>query len=636
MTNKTYITFDNYIKLLNIIRANKKIPDIYVTNPNEKLEEKKNLNTTNYEINIDESSYKLFFFKQTNNVSFNVFDELSKYVTSIISRSKSVDTIYDLFSEKVSKKLKENNISDNEFIAYVKGSLIFRNKIEKFVDKISNQSTSALIKNIICYNKNYCVNPILNESDFDVNIVIFNNNFKSREVIKNIILNTLIEIKEEIDTNVIYQKWVESINKNIYDSILQSISNNKVNESIDSSIKSILTKTIVDKDVSKKKMRKKKLRKTLKKILNKTIKRVKQIKNNQQNKKTLKNNQNLMITGGAKNKINNTYSSELEDRSIDELFAKKKLKFANYDKMIKLLKDVDQSRTSFYINNLKNSNYSFQSEIVNFNHLDKQLSNKNLKKTQSFITMNENINMNLKNKLFERKIHFDLYRLKLNFSFFMKYSNSNIFKKNIGGEVIDISFPYQDNAYFNKEGDYYEEKIMVSQTYKGLYEFNGWGILNDLVETIEIESINISKPHKFEKRINRFIFIRFLEYWLRIPFRLNLNQSERTFFIYNNFIKLYGTNFNTFFNKTSYKDFEFQRIQKCLSENQNIDIFKLYRKFLRQEPYQTLFKMSREELDDAIGIKPNDIKSLKTLLTNHKDIYSIFFDIKLYSTVYFK
>ena len=32
---------------------------------------------------------------------------------------------------------------------------------------------------------------------------------------------------------------------------------------------------------------------------------------------------------------------------------------------------------------------------------------------------------------------------------------------------------------------------MLSQKYKGLHEFNGWGILNDLVETIEIESIDI-------------------------------------------------------------------------------------------------------------------------------------------------
>lgn len=624
MATKEKFAFENYIKLLNIIRTNRKLPDIYFSNPDEKREDKKNINTTLYEINIDDNNYKASFFKQTQTPSFNVFDELGKYVTSIISRSKSVDGIYTLFSEKVSKKLKDNNISDNDFIAYVKGSLILRNKIEKFINKINNQTTSNLVKNIICYNKNYCSNPILNESDFDVNVIIFNNHFKSRESIKNIVLNALIEIKEEMDNSILYQKWIETLNKNIYDSILESINDTDENDTMESSIKSILTKTILDTSLSKKKIKnfinKKRLNKKM--VNKKTYKR----QRNDKNKKTLKKKG---IQNGGANNENTIINTELEERSMDELFIKRKLKFANYKKMIELLKDVDQTRNSFYINNLKNINYSFQTEILNFNHLDKQFKNINLKKTQSFITMNENINMILKKKSFERLIHFDLYRLKLNFSFFMQYTNSNEFKKNIGGEVIDISFPYTDNAYFSKEGDYYEEKIMISQDYKGLHEFNGWGILNDLVETIEIESINISKPHKFEKRINRFIFIRFLEYWLRIPFRLNLNLSERTFFIYNNFIKLHGTNFNTFFNKTSYKDFEFQRIQKCLNDNQNIDIFRLYRKFLRQEPYQTLFKMTRQELDDAIGLKPDDLKSLKTLLTKHRTIYSIFFDIKI-------
>ena len=97
--------------------------------------------------------------------------------------------------------------------------------------------------------------------------------------------------------------------------------------------------------------------------------------------------------------------------------------------MIELLKTVDQTRTSFYINNLKDSNYSFQKEILNFNHLDKQFKNVNLKKTQAFVTMNENINMILNKKSFERVIHFDLYRLKLNFSFFMQYTNNNPYKK---------------------------------------------------------------------------------------------------------------------------------------------------------------------------------------------------------------
>jgi hypothetical protein len=168
---------------------------------------------------------------------------------------------------------------------------------------------------------------------------------------------------------------------------------------------------------------------------------------------------------------------------------------------------------------------------------------------------------------------------------------------------------------------------MISNTYHGLNEYNVWGILNDLVETIEIESINISKPNKFEKRINRFILIRFLEYWFRIPFRINKDLSEKTFQIYNSNIMKDGQNFNMYFNKTIYRDYEFARIKNSLQNNQNINIYFLYRKFLRNEPYQTLFKLSRQELDDAIGIKQEDLKSISNLIKKHKKLYSIFFDI---------
>jgi hypothetical protein len=191
--------------------------------------------------------------------------------------------------------------------------------------------------------------------------------------------------------------------------------------------------------------------------------------------------------------------------------------------------------------------------------------------------------------------------------------------------VIDVSFPHRDNAYFGKSSDNYYNKLMVSKKYVGLQEYNVWGILNDLVETIEIESINISKPHKFEKRINRFIFIRFLEFWFRIPFRINKELSEKTFQMFNASIKTAGYNFNTFFKKTSYRDYEFMRIKNCLKKNQNIDIFTLYRKFLRAEPYQTLFKLTRKELDDAIGITESDLVSVRKLIKNHKELYSIFF-----------
>ena len=317
--------------------------------------------------------------------------------------------------------------------------------------------------------------------------------------------------------------------------------------------------------------------------------------------------------------------TELEDRPIDEVLQNKKIKFVDYARMLEILETIDQTRKSFYINNMTNG-YTFQSEINNFHHLNKFYEDKELQNSQLFVSMNENIHLNLEKNNFKKNIHFDLYRIKLNFTFNMNY-NGNEFRKNIGGEVIDVSFPYRDNAYFGKFPTDYENKLMVSTNYKGLNEFNVWGILNDFVETIEIESINISKPHKFEKRINRFIMIRFLEYWFRIPFRINKDLSERTFQIFNSFIKSDGYNFNTFFKKTSYRDYEFMRIKNALKRNQNIEIFNMYRKFLRAEPYQTLFKLTRKELDDAIGITETDLTSIRKLIKNHKQLYSIFFDL---------
>jgi hypothetical protein len=317
--------------------------------------------------------------------------------------------------------------------------------------------------------------------------------------------------------------------------------------------------------------------------------------------------------------------TELEDRPIDEFLKHKKIKFVDYNRMIELLKNIDQHRNSFYINNMNNG-YTLQSEIDNFHHLNKFYEDKKLDKSQFFVSMNENIHLKLEKNNFKKNIHFDLYRIKMNFVFNMNY-NGNEFIKNIGGELIDVSFPYRDNAYFGKTPADYENKMMVSSNYKGLDEFNVWGILNDLVETIEIESINISKPHKFETRINRFIMIRFLEYWFRIPFRINKNLSERTFQIFNSFIKSDGYNFNTFFKKTSFRDYEFMRIKNCLKRNQGIEIFMMYRRFLRAEPYQTLFKLTRKELDDIIGITENDLTSIKKLIKNHKNLYSIFFDL---------
>ena len=85
----------------------------------------------------------------------------------------------------------------------------------------------------------------------------------------------------------------------------------------------------------------------------------------------------------------------------------------------------------------------------------------------------------------------------------MKYNESNEFVKKIVGELIDISFPYPNNAYMTNR-EIYRSKLMDSHTFKGLYEFNGFGLLNDLVEMIELESIDTNKPYKLEKRMDNY------------------------------------------------------------------------------------------------------------------------------------
>jgi hypothetical protein len=263
------------------------------------------------------------------------------------------------------------------------------------------------------------------------------------------------------------------------------------------------------------------------------------------------------------------------------------------------------------------------------------------KPSQVFITIQENINSILEKNNFKRLIHFDLYRLKLNFSFNMKYYGSNEFIKKITGELIDVSFPYPNNSYMTNR-ETYQNKLMDSHTFKGLYEFNGFGLLNDLVEMLELESIDINKPYKLEKRINRFIFLRFIEYWLRIPFKISNNNNnnsnvnvnvndflnEKIFKSYNLLILKKGNNFNNFFKETIFYDSEFNKIYKALKENQSIDIYKIYYKFFKNEPYKSLFKMSREVLDKSIGLTEKDLYSYKKLMNNKKELYKIFFDTK--------
>ncbi len=524
---------------------------------------------------------KLSIFKaRESQPVFTIFDDFGKYITSILSKSMQIHIIYNMFSIKITKELEKNNISNNDYILYAKGSLVFRNKLIKFVnsDLIKNDSIKKIMKNIICMNKNNCVNPILNESDFDVNCIIFNN--ETRNIIKNIVAKVLIDIKNEIDDNIEFNKWLNDTNNIIHSYVSKTLESNQ-------------KKTLQSGGLKKSKK-------------NKIA-----VKNKLSKKKVDEDSDNYF----------SIYDDQEETQNeLVNIFKNKNITFVKNE-------ENNQSRKSFYINTIQSEGYSVLTEINNFNKLDKYFDNKELKESQVFVSMNENINVLLEKNNFKRNIHFDLYRIKINFNFMMKKSNNNVFKKNITGEVIDVSFPYRNNAYFGQEPIDYESKLMVSDTYKGLNEYNVWGILNDLVETIEIESINISKPNKFEKRINRFILLRFLEYWFRIPFRINKDLSEKTFQIYNTNIKKDGYNFNTFFNKTIYRDYEFARIKNCLEKNQNINIYYLYRKFLRNEPYQTLFKLTREELDEALGIKQEDLKSISNLIKKHKKLYSIFFDI---------
>ncbi len=527
---------------------------------------------------------KLSIFKaRESQPVFTIFDEFAKYITSILSKSIQIHLIYNIFSNKIIKELEKNNISQYDYILYTKGSLVFRNKLMKFInsDLIKNENIKNIMKNIICIDKNNCINPILNESDFDVNCIIFNN--ESRSLIKNIVAKVLIDIKNEIDNNNDFNKWLINTNRIIYSYVLKTLESNKKNS----------------------------------KYSKKNKKSQKENKKSQKENKLTKKKNNLDVE-------NNNYFSFYEDQtenqlSLNNIFKNKNIKFVKNQQ-------INQTRKSFYINTFKSEGYSVLTEINNFNKLDKYFDDKNLKESQVFVSMNENINILLEKNNFKRNIHFDLYRLKINFNFSMK-KNNNTFNKNIAGEVIDVSFPYRNNAYFGQEPIDYESKLMISDKYNGLNEYNVWGILNDLVETIEIESINISKPNKFEKRINRFILLRFLEYWFRIPFRINKDLSEKTFQIYNSNINKDGHNFNTYFNKTIYRDYEFARIKNCLQNNQNINIYFLYRRFLRNEPYQTLFKLTREELDEALGIKQEDLKSISNLIKKHKKLYSIFFDI---------
>jgi hypothetical protein len=136
----------------------------------------------------------------------------------------------------------------------------------------------------------------------------------------------------------------------------------------------------------------------------------------------LKTKKNKSVTEIDSLSSSTTSISELEDRPLDEVLKNKKIKFVDFGRMIEILKNINQTRKSFYINNMLNGN-TFQTDICNFNDLDKYFDNQELKTSQIFISMNENIHLKLENKDFKKNIHFDLYRLKLNFVFYIEKWN---------------------------------------------------------------------------------------------------------------------------------------------------------------------------------------------------------------------
>ena len=589
---------DDYLKLLDNIRNQRQLkkeflPVDSIYNKNIRKQFLINLNDVEYKLSIQESNFKPIP---------NIFDELSKYVTSVISGTSKVNDIYSLFYSELNKNLSNNKNMKKEFIYYAKGSLVYRNKVKELIKFVKNKEIKYILNNIICLNSNFCNNPLLNESDFDVNFIVFSDKQEVRQKYKNIVTNNLIKLKKELDSDHNYIKWINKINNNIYNSILTKLK---------------------DKDIKSKKTHKNN---------NLNIKEVSELSNVKTKK--LKSKLKLKSKSKSKSKLftESSTSEEFDDKVNNKILEHKKINFVNYDRMIDILKDIDQNRYSFYINNLKNYNYTFYTDINNFNHIDKELTDLDLTPSQVFISINENINSKLENKNsnIKKLLHFDLYRLKLNFTFNMKYNESNEFEKKIGGELIDISFPYPNNAYMTNR-EIYRSKLMDSHTFKGLYEFNGFGLLNDLVEVIELESIDTNKPYKLEIRINRFIFLRFIEYWLRIPFKIvknNNNFNEKILKSYNKLISKKGKNFNMFFKQTIFYDNEFSKLNKALQENQGIDIYKVYRKFLKDEPYQTLFKISREELDKSLGLNLNDLSSFKKLINNNIELYNIFYDTK--------
>jgi hypothetical protein len=600
------LKFNEYLSIIQNIRNNKPISENKIQdNINGEIIYKQ------YNVNIDKNiDGRVMFLKKKPVPIPNIFDELGKYLTSIISRTENVSLLYKLFAKKTNQEI-INKYNKNDYVVYVKGSLVFRNKLIKLLPLIKNPKLVDIIKNVICLERDKCLNSVLRESDFDVNLIVFNNNPIFKQKIKNSIIKILIELKDELDTNDIYLKWINNINNTVQEAILNSLQHNKTQDKNkdNNSVDDIIEKKLDNYEVSE--------------FTHTSIEQLGGKRKAKQKSKTKSK------TNNRRSKINKIYKRISNRGTTFELMKNPRLRFVPYERAIELFKTIDQTRKSFYINNIKNKDYTFQTDIINPHHLDKTLPNKYLKTTQTFVSMNENIDMTLEKDNFNRRIHFDLYRLKLNLSFYMKYIGSNEFMRNIGGELIDVSFPYLDNAYINKNKNYYNEKLMKSQEYIGLDEYNMWGILIDLIETIEIESIHISKPHKFEKRVNRFILLRFIEYWFRIPFRIYHTLNHRSYYVYNSSIKRHGQTFNQFFRQTLHLDYEFNRIKTCLEKNQKIDIYRLYRKFLRIEPYQTLFKMSRSDLDDALGITNDEINHLPSLINNHIDLYKLFFDVNL-------
>ena len=183
---------DNYLEILDNIRNQRQLKKEFLLDDKDGKNNRKqfliNLNDNEYKLSIQESNFK---------PSPNIFDELIKYLTSVISGTSKVNEIYSLFYNELNKNLLNNkNNKKNEYIYYAKGSLVYRNKVKELIKFVKNKEIKYILNNIICLSSDFCNNPLLNESDFDVNFIVFSDKQEVRQKYKNIVANVLIKLKK--------------------------------------------------------------------------------------------------------------------------------------------------------------------------------------------------------------------------------------------------------------------------------------------------------------------------------------------------------------------------------------------------------------------------------------------------------